>query len=242
MVFIPNALFSELLKSCSELWGLGKGYISWNEHGTKLAKILAKKTGTPITVEDVRIKLKNVNTYLKRLDNSQTTRDIDDIQRYDEGPTTSAEAAQWRKARRLEPTVNPHEEADIKVHQIIRGQPILNIQTEECITEDPLENTIKRAEPELEIFLSCSNSSGSESDSVPRSQSTSVPQSQNEPASPICSKETETEDYRKQILNEFRKCNQQIHNEIARNEDFRRKMLELEENSCNQCIGNIVTI
>uniref|UniRef100_A0A1B0AFU3 Uncharacterized protein n=1 Tax=Glossina pallidipes TaxID=7398 RepID=A0A1B0AFU3_GLOPL len=115
-----------------------------------------------------------------------------------------------------------------KVHQIIGGQPISNIQTEECIT-DPLENTIKREEPELEIFPSCSNSSGSESDFAPRSQSASVRQSQNAPASPIYSKATETEDYRKQILNEFRKCNEQIQNGIARIEDFGRKMLQLEE-------------
>uniref|UniRef100_A0A1A9URA2 Uncharacterized protein n=1 Tax=Glossina austeni TaxID=7395 RepID=A0A1A9URA2_GLOAU len=116
-----------------------------------------------------------------------------------------------------------------KVHQIIGGQPIPNIQTEECITEDPLENTIKREEPELEIFPSCSNSSGSESDSPPRSQSASVPQNQNAPASPIYSKAIETEDYRKQILKEFRKCNEQIHNGIARYEDIGRKMLQLEE-------------
>uniref|UniRef100_A0A1B0G1G4 Myb/SANT-like DNA-binding domain-containing protein n=1 Tax=Glossina morsitans morsitans TaxID=37546 RepID=A0A1B0G1G4_GLOMM len=112
-----------------------------------------------------------------------------------------------------------------KVHQIIGGQPIPNIQTEECITEDPLENTIKREEPELEIFPS----SGSESDSAPRSQSATMRQSQNAPASPIYSKATETEYYRKQILNEFRKCNEQIHNGIARIEDFGRKMLQLEE-------------
>ncbi|KAI9582529.1 uncharacterized protein LOC119636965 [Glossina fuscipes] len=116
-----------------------------------------------------------------------------------------------------------------KVHQIMGGQPIPCIQTEECLTEDPLENTIKLEEPELEIFPSCSNSSGSESDFAPRSPSASVPQSQNSPASPICSEVTETEDYRKQILNEFKKCNEQIHYEITRNEDFGKKMLKLEE-------------
>uniref|UniRef100_A0A1B0G101 Uncharacterized protein n=1 Tax=Glossina morsitans morsitans TaxID=37546 RepID=A0A1B0G101_GLOMM len=155
------------------------------------------------------------------------SRDIDDV--YDEGPTTSGEAAQRRKARRLEPVVNPDEEADIRVHQIIGAQPIPNIQTEECITENLLENTIKREEPELEIFPSCSNSSGSENDSAPRSQSASMRFVQNEPASPIFSKETETEDYRKQILNELKKCNEQIHNEIARKKDVGRRKLQLEE-------------
>uniref|UniRef100_A0A1B0ABD2 Uncharacterized protein n=1 Tax=Glossina pallidipes TaxID=7398 RepID=A0A1B0ABD2_GLOPL len=324
MVFISDVIFSKLLQSYPELWGLGEGYTSWKEHGRKLADEMTKITGTLITAKDLRVKLKGVRQNLKRLDKSERTgytgmctymwyahklgltnavdrmtsqmlaygelpaevhcgevpvevdckevqmdtdcvdflgfdkkqtekqtenrpfttespdrylssnyysynvnRDIDDT--YDEGPTTSAQAAQRGKSRCLEPDVNPDEEADIKVHQIIGGQPIPNIQTEECITEDPLETTIKREEPELEIFPSCSSSSGSESDSAPRNQSASVPQSQNEPASPICSKETETEDYRKQILNEFRKCNEQIHNERARNEDFRRKMLQLEE-------------
>uniref|UniRef100_A0A1A9UPW6 PIH1 domain-containing protein n=1 Tax=Glossina austeni TaxID=7395 RepID=A0A1A9UPW6_GLOAU len=319
MVFISDVIFSKHLQRYPELWGLGKGYISWKEHGRKLADEMTKITGTLITAKDLSVKMKGIRQNLKRLNNSekpgytgmcaymwyakklgltnavdrmtsqmiaygelpaevnceevpvevdcggvqmdvdcvdflgfdkkQTEKQTeerafttespdssnyysynvngDDI--YDEGPTTSAEAAQRRKTRRLEPDVNPDEEADIKVHQIIGDQTIPNIQTEECITEDPLENTIKKEEPELEIFPSCSSSSGSESDSAPRTQSASVPQSQNEPAPPICSKETESQDYRKQILNEFRKCNEQIHNEAARNEDFRRKMLQLEE-------------
>uniref|UniRef100_A0A1B0BNL4 Transposable element P transposase-like RNase H domain-containing protein n=1 Tax=Glossina palpalis gambiensis TaxID=67801 RepID=A0A1B0BNL4_9MUSC len=74
MVFIPDALFSEELKSCPELWGLGKGYVSWKNNGSRLANILTKKTGTLITVEDVKRKWKNVRTYLKRLENTEGTR------------------------------------------------------------------------------------------------------------------------------------------------------------------------
>uniref|UniRef100_A0A1A9V5H6 Uncharacterized protein n=1 Tax=Glossina austeni TaxID=7395 RepID=A0A1A9V5H6_GLOAU len=74
MVFIPDALFSEQLQSYPELWGLEKGYICWKVLGRKLADVLTKKTGTLITVEDVRIKLKKVKRSLKRLGNSEGTR------------------------------------------------------------------------------------------------------------------------------------------------------------------------
>uniref|UniRef100_A0A1A9Z9F0 Small ribosomal subunit protein RACK1 n=1 Tax=Glossina pallidipes TaxID=7398 RepID=A0A1A9Z9F0_GLOPL len=162
MVFISDAIFSELLKNYPELWGQGKGYIPWKDHGGKLADELAKRTGRLITGEDVKLKLQTVRQSLKRLNKSKGTAyaslraDIDDI--YDEGPATSAEVARRGKAQSLEPVVNPEEADDIKVHQIIGSQPIPNVQTEECITEDLLENTIKREESELEIFPSCSNS------------------------------------------------------------------------------------
>uniref|UniRef100_A0A1A9ZVN9 Uncharacterized protein n=1 Tax=Glossina pallidipes TaxID=7398 RepID=A0A1A9ZVN9_GLOPL len=124
MVFIPNALFNELLKSYPELWGLGKGYISWKERDTVII-IVIMQIETSTIYDDM-------------------TRDRQRRRRQHRGGRLDA--------------VNPDEEADIKVHQIIGGQPIPNIQTEECITEDPLENTINREEPELEIFPSCSNS------------------------------------------------------------------------------------
>ncbi|KAL9915171.1 uncharacterized protein ACN2A1_001920 isoform 1-T2 [Glossina fuscipes fuscipes] len=73
MVFISDVIFSELLKKYPGLWGLEEGYICWKVAGRELADILAKKTNTFITIEDVRVKLQTIKRSLKRLDKSEGT-------------------------------------------------------------------------------------------------------------------------------------------------------------------------
>uniref|UniRef100_A0A1A9VLN5 Uncharacterized protein n=1 Tax=Glossina austeni TaxID=7395 RepID=A0A1A9VLN5_GLOAU len=66
MVVIPDTLLSELWQSYPELWGVKQGWINW-----RIADELTKRTGTLITVQDVRKKCAEISASIRRLDKSE---------------------------------------------------------------------------------------------------------------------------------------------------------------------------